>query len=699
MVFLMILPIALAQVEVQLGEPYINIEDVSEIRFGAHSDYYEICSVDETVIPVLIKNKNKFSDIFRFEVDKDYALVPVKSAVIRSGKSAILPLMVSPPVGVEENTTLMLDIITKTEGLKRRVIIKTNIEKCYLFEMEIERDRGEICGCDKETYTVILTNEGTYTDTFTLSLNMPEWINSTLENETIKLAGGQKREIILEASPGCEEKGVFIVNVGVISEKSEAVLEGSLELTVLPQKECYDTVITADDVSIDYFGRNIPVIIKNKGAKDATYSLSVEGVDWYSLSQTDFSLKQNEEKTINLALYPDEGVVEGNYNIDIMAKIGDQEFTKSITVKLKSKGVIFEKIRFYLNYFRYYIGAGVVLLIIILLLVVFVKKRVKRKVKEKLLSPMVRAKLKPEEKVEVKEVVVKKAKKLSPWVKWLLFFILYLIFLGLLVLLTYSTFKYRSYYEKVLNFVSGLFANYVVPYLSYLRYVVLGVGAVGIILLIIDFIRKKPKKIKEKKEKKEKIKKEKPKEEKKEVRKVIEKKVEKRKLRLFEYIYLILVILLFLAIIVYAVYRFFGKPISLDRFRFITDFIKGYYLYFVIGIVVLLVLIAIIHLVNKVKKKPKKIKEKKVLYPIVRAKPELIKKIKITKKTKRLIKNIIITIIGLVVLSGIVYSFVYYDLISYIKDFFVVYYPYILMGMGILIILVLILHFQSKKIS
>ena len=73
------------------------------------------------------------------------------------------------------------------------------------------------------------------------------------------------------------------------------------------------------------------------------------------------------------------------------------------------------------------------------------------------------------------------------------------------------------------------------------------------------------------------------------------------------------------------------------------------------------------------------------------------KKVKKRKFPKKFIKAIWI-IGGLVVLSGVIYSLVYYGLIDYIKDLLIIYYPYILMGIGILVILILILHFHAKKI-
>ncbi len=700
--FLLVLPGVLAQVKVQLGEPYVNIEDFSEIRFTTHSDYYEICSLDKTIIPVLIKNNNKFQDTFSFEVDKGYASLPVKNAVLKSGKSAILPLTISPPIELEENTTIILGIITKREGLKRSVIIKTDIKRCYLFGLEIDKEKDELCGCDQEQYNVVLENNGEYTDIFTLTLEIPEWINSTLGNETITLGSGQKREIGLYANPSCEEKGSFTVGAKVISEKTEVVLEDRLELTVLPQEECYNTIISADNVDIDYFGKNIPITIRNRGTRDADYSLSIEGVEWYSLSQTEFSLKQNNEKTINLALYPGEKVVEGEYNIEIKAEANEREFTKSITVNLKKKGTVFAKLKFYLNYFRYYIGLGVVVLVI-LFFMVKAKKRFGKRAKKEALEEEAEETVREEKKIEQKERMVslpqariekkKKAVKKVEWmskriVKDIFHLILYLVFLALLVLLTYSTFRYRGSYEKALNFVSGLFVKYIVPFASYMMYIIAGVCILMILLLVIDFLRKKPKeKRKKKKEIKGKVREEQPKEKRAEVKEA-KKIIGKKRLKFFGYVYPILVILLLIAIIGYTIYRFAGKQISFDKLVLVTSFVESYLLYFIGGLVILFI---IIFFLRRMEKKTKR-KEKKA---VKRAKIKL----KIDKRLKRRIKNLSIIIIGLIVLSGIVYSFVYYDLISYIKDFFVVYYPYILMGIGVLVMLILILHFHNKKIS
>ncbi len=726
-ILLLLLPMVLAQVKIQLGSPYVNIDDISKIKFTAHQDYYEFCSGDEIIIPVLIKNKNEFSDTFQFEVDKEYASLPVKTTALKSGKSGILPLRISPPVDLEENTTVMLDIITKKEGLKRTVVLKTNIKNCYLFKLELDKDKDELCGCDKEIYTLILQNRGQSADTFTLNLDMPGWVNSTLTNNTIKLADGQKKEIQLDVSPSCEERGIFNINAEAVSEKTKFTKEDGLELTILPKKECYNTLISANDVRIDYFGKNIPIIIYNKGAKDAAYALSVEGIDWYTLSQTDFTLQKDQKKTINLALSPGEGVVEGTYNVDIIAKANGEGFTKSITINLEGKSVVLEKIKFYLNYFRYYVGLTVVLFVILSLWVIFLKGKVRKgkKIKEKQESKLSQAEL---EKQKIKDVptseskdsgeierkeekkVAKKVKKPRKRIKWL--YVVYLISLILLILIIYSTFKYRSYYGEALNFISGLFTTYIIPYVSYLGYLILGIAVLIIIILIINFFRKKPKKKKlivpnssgeaRTKEEKKKIEKEKQKEEKIETKKISKKITEKRKLRFFEYAYLVLVILLFLGIIGYVIYNISDKQIPtdklpdkipidkllgklpIDKFSLAGDFIKDYALYFIIGIVILSVLIIFLR-----KGKKKILKEKKAA--------EKAKKKK--KLNKKFIKNLIITIVGLVVLSGIIYSFIYYDVTSYIKDFWIVYYPYVLMGVGILAMLILILHFHNKKIS
>jgi len=565
-IILLFLPSVFAGVKIQLGESYVNLGDVSEIEFSSHGDHYEICSLDRTIVPILIKNGNTFSDTFSFEVDKEYVSLPVKSVVLASGKNIILPLTIIPPFDVEENTSIILDVISKKEALKRSVVLKTDIRKCYGGSLEIDKDKDSICGLDKGAYTLVLENKGKSKDTFILTFDMPEWVTSDLVSDTLELADGEKKEILLEANPSEGEKGTFYINSKAVSEKAKLVVEVSLELNVLPKDNCYNTIISADNIRIDYFGGSVPITIRNKG-KDATYSLSVGGVDWYILDQTEFSLKQNNEKIINLALDPSEDVAEGKYTAEVKAKIGDQEFVKSFTVNLSSKGSVLEQIKFYLNYLKYYIGAVVVLFVVIFLLVIFVR-RIKKKKRKKRVS-------KEEKKVEKKES------------------------------------------------------------------------------------------------------------------KVVSKKVAKRKLKLFEYIYLIAVVFLFLAIITYLGYRFFGKGIPLDKLGFLIDFVKSHHLYFIIGAGALILLVLAIWFIPKI---PKRAKSKKKVEVKKASK-------KVKRKINKRLKSLIIIIIGLVILSGIVYSLAYYGLVEYIKEFLLVYYPYILMGVGILIILILILSFYGKDKS
>ncbi len=562
-----------ADVSVELGEPYINVESFSEVRFKAHSDYYDICSLDETIIPVVVRNNNDFTDMFTFKVNRDYASLPTSSAFLGEGKSAILPLILSPPIDVEDNTSVMLDIITKREGLKRSLVIKTNIKKCYEFNLTIDKENEEICGCDEAMYRVMLSNEGEQEDTFDLKLDVPEWV-FTNTSDSVKLFDGQRKEMSLLAVPDCEEKGNYDVVIEAISDKSNVVLRDSIELKVMHQKECYNTIIDVDDVRIDYFGKNIPVTLKNKGSKDMGYSLIAEGASWFSLSQTNFSIDSGEEKTINLALFPGEDVVEGEYTIDIKAEAAGRVFEESVIVKLRGKASGLGKFGFYLNYFKYYILVGVVLLFVILVLIVLIKNRMKDK---------------PKVKKETEEKEVKKV----------------------------------------------------------------------------------------------------PKVEKKETKKVSEKVVKEsprngRKLRLFEYIYLILVVILFLAVIIYSIYKFSGVS------SLLIQGIIAYGWYIVIGIVVLALLIFIL-----VKSKGKKGKGKATKKAKVSKNVKAARKAKNTKK----LRNIGIIILGLIILSGIVYSFAYFNLVSYVRDSLVVYYPYVLMGIGILVILILILNFHTKKIS
>jgi hypothetical protein len=667
---ILLLPCASAQVRIQLGEPYTNIKDYSVIEFAAHSDYYTVCSLDKTIIPVLIKNENNFSDVFTFNLDKDYASLPVKSAVLESGTSAILPVAINPPFGVEENTSITLEITTKTERLRRGVIIKTDIENCYNFNVQFEPNEADLCGCDKEEYGLSIENSGRFSDTFSVVLDAPPWVNTTLTNDTVKLTDGQRSNIILEVNPPCETEGDFEITAKATSEKTGLAFGDTLALRVATQNACYYTILDAENVDIDYFGKNTAIRIENKGIRDSSYSIKVEGIDWYELSQTNFSVRHGEEKTINLALIPGENIVEGEYNVNIVAMANGQEFSKPIIVKLRKKGALFGKFMFYLNYYKYYILLGLIFVVILIVAIIWIRmaiqvRRIRKKEQmeeEKAMKMRLKAREKAKKGAQTKMVTKKAPPKREPKsMHFIVPWVLYLVFLAVLVGLGALTYKYKENFESFWNTVLGFLGGFK-DYAPYLKYLIIGVALLIIVLLVIDYFRKKPKRVRPTKPKVKKT-------VKKAEKKVIE-RTENRKMGFFGYFYIILVVVLLLAIIGYAIFQFFGK--SLGVFKNLALFFKAYYVYFGAGIAAIIILIIIIWLLRKEKR---------------------------ASKSNRAIKNILIIVIGLVILSGLYYGFVYYNLFFYIKDLIILYYPYVLMGAGILVILILILQFHTRKIS
>jgi heme/copper-type cytochrome/quinol oxidase subunit 2 len=555
-----ILPSVFADIKIQLGEPYVNLEDFSNIKFSSHSDQYDICLSDQTVIPVLIKNRNDFSDTFSFTIDKEYVSIPVKSAVIGKGKSAVLPLIVNPSSIVDG--ILQLDIVTKEERIKRSVMIKTNIEQCRSFSLNFEKTKDELCGCDKPSYNLVIENEGTQLDVFELKVDAPDWVNITFINDTIEIGPDQGEIVELDLSVPCDQKGIYTINLEAVSSITGVRKEANLELGVSSQEECYNTQITAKDVKINYLGGSFPIKISNNGIKDLIYSLSLDGIDWYELSQTDFSLKSNEEKIINLALYPGEDVVEGDYSVDIRLNSGGDDMLEPFNIRLQKKSTIYDKIAFYLNYSKYYILSAVILFVIILLLVMFFRQRKKNnpnvskndKTKSDLKKKELKDK-KQEKKVVEKKVADKKEKKKLSFVEYGYLGIVILLFLGIIGYIGYKFYKPSLTGIKLAG--SFLAANYI--------YVISGLVGLLVLFAVIYLIVKMVKKRRKK-----------------------NKKFNKKFLKVLSLILLLLV----LAGGIYSLFYF-------NLFQYIIDFVLVYYPYILMGMGILIILILILHFHTK----------------------------------------------------------------------------------------------------
>lgn len=192
-----------------------------------------------------------------------------------------------------------------------------------------------ITPCDTASYTLTLNNEANFTEIYKISATGHPNIHLSEENTVIE--GEQDKDIILSISPtDCTQSGTFPIQLSVSAEKSSISKTFPLELII----KASDIPVLAEGISsirTVHGDQSTKLTIKNTGDRTTSYSLTLSGIPWATLSPESVSIKAGETKEIQLRLSPDANIEEGTYKAELAAVVDSTsiKYSKILTIKLK----------------------------------------------------------------------------------------------------------------------------------------------------------------------------------------------------------------------------------------------------------------------------------------------------------------------------------------------------------------------------
>jgi uncharacterized membrane protein len=433
------------------------------------------------------------------------------------------------------------------------------------------------------------------------------------------ILGGNKETISKLTLNPKSISGVYNVEVkgSVLNHDIEA--SDKIKVNIVPKEECYKAEIDLKKKITNHYTEeyyNIDVV--NKGLKEASYDIVLEGPSWASIDPDFVELNPGQKGNVNLYINPNENIEEGDYKATLKVEFDNITYSEEIDITLKQENKVIKAIKNFLKYFQYYIYLGFAVLILILIFIKPIKSQiaktksnyqkyklkkekqrqkeeerskreeVKRKLKEEMKAKKEEEKKKiEEEKKRKKELEEKKAKQQKKAEKlagkkkrkfpkkYLIWFIILaiiavLVFLGF-ILLRKIDFDFIQYLGVGLEGV-GTYSYYILIALVFL-------------VLIILFFRTLEKEDKKKAKESKKIKEEKK----------AEKKKRKRFSKFIKSTYFkISLVILILLIIFFVIYYFFSS--------YLMEFFVLYSYYFIIGIIILILAILIMKFYKPVAK-------------------------------------------------------------------------------------------------
>ncbi len=333
------------------------------IDFTPYEGSYSLCAFDTKAIPILVNNLDTALDnTYSFSVDGP-ARLPVSSFGLKKGGAAVLMIEVSPQTaGLSEFT---LSAAAEKGQLAAKKKISLDVKDCYSIAADITSEKIRLCAGDTERMEVLVTNKGTFRENISLSLEGPAWASTDVDSLSLGSRKFSSKSIYL--SPPAGTKGEFPVVFKAELPRQSISAQDSILVDVEASSSCYSSGIGANGKIIageDY----LPVVIRNTGSRQQTFSVWIENIDWGALSENRVTINANDERHLTLHLLPNKNTPSGKYAVVIGIASPNQMATKEIAITYAPDTPRVIAIKDFSFTYRYYLYAGVALLIVLFLL-------------------------------------------------------------------------------------------------------------------------------------------------------------------------------------------------------------------------------------------------------------------------------------------------------------------------------------------
>lgn len=178
-----------------------------------------------------------------------------------------------------------------------------------------------IAPCESAEYKVNVHNTANFTELYTASVEGHP--NAQVSEPAPVILPRQNKTLTVTVTPeDCTQSGNFPLTFYIESEKSSQAKELPLELIITST----DVPLLAEGISTVRTGfedSSTELSIKNTGDRTTTYSLSIDGITWGSISPNAVTLKPGEKRALQLRLQPSEQESTGTYPVLFTATVED----------------------------------------------------------------------------------------------------------------------------------------------------------------------------------------------------------------------------------------------------------------------------------------------------------------------------------------------------------------------------------------
>ena len=214
--------------------------------------------------------------------------------------------------------TYSLDMIATTAGDAKELSHNVIVKDCYEYTLEALNQEKHTCPCESDKFDFELTNNGQFTESYTLSVEGEYASSVVLSTDQVTLNSGESEIIYAYVTTSCSDLGDYDFTLKVTPYNSNSIRTATSTMIVDP---CYnfDIQTERDLLNIcEHTLETVPITIENSGSTSNKFDLELDGPLWANLDRNTLTIAPNSVGIVNLVINPDYGV-EGSFEMEFSA--------------------------------------------------------------------------------------------------------------------------------------------------------------------------------------------------------------------------------------------------------------------------------------------------------------------------------------------------------------------------------------------
>ncbi|MBI5229558.1 hypothetical protein HY991_05585 [Candidatus Micrarchaeota archaeon] len=290
------------------------------------------CSGQEGTLLITLKNTGK-EDTFSISHQPSAGILSDSRVSLDEGESKKITFRLLSNLGAGQRNIMFTASSPNSQASANFTV---SIENCY--GVKLTGTGGRMCPCTEANLPIEVINLGTKNDSFIVTKTIgPEWLKLT--ETKVSVPAGYKAAVNAHIYVCDADAKDYGFEFSAASETNPAISDKlCINISVLSKGVCYGSAMSApNETTILECSSNIlAVSVQNTGQVDNTFSFSIEGVKWASVTPSFVSLQRLQAKTVFLALNPPINSI-GRYTLTLKSTSKDTETKKDIVVIVKGR--------------------------------------------------------------------------------------------------------------------------------------------------------------------------------------------------------------------------------------------------------------------------------------------------------------------------------------------------------------------------